>query len=93
MELLWRYGLAGRGRDRQSTVYGKEERHPGDVEHGPDRGDDRLEQVLDGAILHQQLGEFVEALGLDGSLLGFVAGGFQVSDHLGYQKHHDRVHA
>ena len=41
----------------------------------------------------KQLGQFVEALGLDGSLLGFVAGGLQVSDHLGYQKHHDRVHA
>ena len=92
VQLLWRYGLARRGRDRQTTLDGEEEGHPRNVEYGPDRDDDRLQQVLEGAILHQELGKFIEALGLDGPFLRFVAGGFQVGDHLGDQKHHDRVH-
>ena len=90
-ELVRRERLSRRGGDFQTVGLWDEQRDPGDVEHGPDGADDRLEQFGHRAILDQKLGQFEEPAGIDGPCLGFGAGRLEMGDDPGHQQHHHRV--
>ncbi len=81
------------GRDRQPTVLWNQDRGTWDFEHGPDGVDDRLEQIVHRSLLHQELGQLVEAVRLDRPPLGVGSGGLEAGDDSSHQQHHDHVDA
>ena len=75
----------GRGGDLQPVAVGHQQGDPGHVEHGRHGLDDGLEQLLDGALLHQQLGQLEEPAGLGRPLQASARADVQVGHDPGHQ--------
>ena len=63
-----------------TTLLWNPERDTWDLEHGADSVDDRLEQVLDRSLRHQELGQLEKAVSLDGSPAGLGTCGLEAGD-------------